>query len=199
MLFGITFVHWLVIASAIISVFGSIAYIRDTFLGKTKPNRVTWFLWALAPLIGTGAALSADADPWATTRIFLAGFLPLIILIVSFFNKKSYWKLTAFDLGCGICSLLAIMAWAIIDSPQIAILLAAIGDGFAAIPTIRKAWTNPETETGLTFIAGITATILVLPSITIWNIENSAFQIYLLISNTILIFSIYRKRFKKSN
>ncbi|KKP59608.1 MAG: hypothetical protein UR53_C0001G0108 [Candidatus Magasanikbacteria bacterium GW2011_GWC2_34_16] len=197
MLFGITLVHWLVIASAIISVFGSIAYIRDTFLGKTKPNRVTWFLWALAPLIGTGAALSAHADPWATTRIFLAGFLPLIILIVSFFNKKSYWKLTTFDFLCGFCSLLAIIMWAIIDSPQLAILLAAIGDGFAAIPTIRKAWTNPETETGLTFIFGLTATLLVLPSITIWNIENSAFQIYLLASNIILIFSIYRKRLKK--
>jgi len=188
------FVHWLVILSASISILGSLAYIKDTIAGKSKPNKVSWLMWSIAPLIGTAAALSAGADIWATTRIFLSGFIPFTILIVSFFNPKSYWKLNKFDFTCGIFSLFAILIWFIADSPIIAILFVAIGDGFACLPTIVKAWKFPETETGVTFILSFIATLLIFPSITVWNIENSAFQIYLLIANAVIVFSIYRKK-----
>ena len=84
--------------------------------------------------------------------------------------------------------------WIGIDSPRLAILLAAIGDGFASIPTIRKAWKYPETETGITYVASFVSVLLVLPSIPEWNIENAAFQTYLLIANTFLVLAVYRKR-----
>ncbi len=62
MIFNIAFVHWLVILSIIIGVGGAMAYIRDTFIGKTKPNRVSWLIWTIAPLLGASAAISARAD-----------------------------------------------------------------------------------------------------------------------------------------
>ncbi len=191
-----TFEHWLVILSALVSIAGSFAYVRNTLKGGTKPNRVSWLMWALAPLIGTFAAISVHADIWATSRIFLAGFIPVLVLLASFINSQSYWKLTMFDIFCGVCSLLALVVWGVADSPRSAILLAAVADGFAALPTIRKAWRFPETETGLTYLAGLVAVLLVLPSIPEWNIENSAFQIYLLAVDSFLVFAVYRKRLK---
>ena len=191
----LSFAHWLVVLSACISIAGSAAYIRDTLKGGTKPNRVSWSMWAIAPLIGAAAALSAHADAWATVRIFLAGFLPLLVFIFSFVNARSYWKVSAFDLACGICSILALIAWGVANSPRLAILLAAVGDGFASLPTIRKAWQYPETETGITYVASLVAVLLILPSIPKWNIENSAFQIYLLIANALLLIAVYKKRF----
>jgi len=188
------FEHILVIVSVFVSLSGSAAYVFDTLKGKTRPNRVSWFLWAAAPLIGTGAAISSGADAWATARIFLAGFVPLIVIIVSFVNKQSYWKLTKFDFACGVCSVLALIVWFSADSPVLAILLAAIGDGLASLPTLIKSWKYPETETGWTFVAGFIATLLVLPSIPVWNIQNSAFQIYLLVVNALLVYFIFRKR-----
>jgi len=193
----ISFVHWLVILSAFVSLIGGTAYIRDTLSGKSKPNRVTWFMWTAAPLIGTVAAISAHADIWVTVRIFLAGFVPLLVFSVSFINPKSYWKLSTFDFLCGACSVLALIMWGAIDSPRSAILFAAIGDGFAALPTILKAWKYPKTETGLNYIMSFVSVLLIIPSIQVWNIENSAFQVYLLIVNTLLIFAVYRKRLVK--
>ncbi|MBI4262666.1 hypothetical protein HY624_04025 [Candidatus Uhrbacteria bacterium] len=189
-----TIPHILVLVSALVSIAGASAYIRDTLAGRTKPNRVSWSMWALAPLIGTAAALSAHADIWATTRIFLSGFLPLLVFSASFLNKQSFWKLTTFDLLCGVCSVLALIVWGVVDSPRLAILLAALGDGFAALPTIVKAWKYPETETGLTYVASFVSVVLIIPSIPKWDIANSAFQIYLLIANTLLLIAVYRKR-----
>jgi hypothetical protein len=195
-MFDLSLIHWLVILSALISIGGAYAYIRDTLSGKSKPNRVSWAMWALAPLIGTAAAFASDADIWATVRIFLAGFCPLLIFLASFVNPKSYWRLTSFDVMCGFLSLLALIVWGAIDSPRMAILLAAAGDGFACIPTIIKAWKHPETETGITYVASLISVVLVIPSIPVWNIENSAFQIYLLVASTFMIFCVYRKHLR---
>jgi len=189
-----SFVHSLVVLSALIGIVGASFYTRDTLSGKTKPNRVSWFMWAFTPLLGTVAALSAGADKWATVRIFVAGFLPLLVLVASFVNKKSFWKLTFFDFVCGLLSIIGIVLWITIDTPQLAILFAAMGDGFAGLPTIRKAWISPETETGITYIASFVSLLLVLPSIPVWNIENSAFQIFLLVQTSVLVFAVYRHK-----
>ena len=37
---------------AIITVAGNAAYALDTVRGNTQPNRVSWFMWMVAPLIG---------------------------------------------------------------------------------------------------------------------------------------------------
>lgn len=188
-LFGISLAHWLVVISAVLGLSGSFAYIRDMFRGKSKPNLVTWGLWGFAPLIATAAALYASADIWATVRIFMAGFGPLLVFICAFFVPQSYWKLSFFDYSCGIFSLIALGVWLGADSPLLAILLAATADLFATLPTLIKAWKYPETETLYTYFIGLFTAIIVIPAIPVWNIENSAFQIYLLIAN-ILLFSI---------
>lgn len=190
---GLPFVHWLVILSVLISTAGAFVYIRDTLSGKTQPNRVSWSMWALSPLISTAAALSAGADGWATLRIFIAGLLPLLIFFASFINQRSYWKMGGFDLSCGAFSLLAVILWAEIASPQLAILCAIVGDIFASFPTLIKTWKYPKTETGAMFFASLLSVLLVLPSIPVWNIANAAFQIHLLIMSSLLLFAVYRK------
>ncbi len=196
---GLPFVHWLVVLSAIISIAGFYAYLRDTLWGKTTPNRVSWSMWAIAPLVSASAAVAAGADLWPLVRVFLAGFLPLTVFLASFANPQGYWRLTTFDLACGVLSLAALIVWGTVDSPRIAILLAMTGDGFASIPTLRKAWMFPETETGSTYIASVLSVLLVLPSIPKWNVENAAFQLYLLVVGFLIIGAIYRKRLVVSN
>ncbi len=196
MFLEVNYVHWLVLLSACISVAGATAYIKDTLKGTTKPNRVSQFLWAFAPLLATAAALSAGADLWATARVFLSGLMPLLILIASFYNPKSYWKLTLFDYLCGVFSLIAIVFWVFANSPILAILFFAVADGFAAIPTIVKAFKAPETETRITYLLSTLSVVLVIPSIPVWNIQNSAFQIYLLTVNLIIVAALYRPRSK---
>lgn len=195
--FGVSIAHWLVILSALISFSGAFAYIRDMIKGTSKPNLVTWGLWAFAPLIATGAALSADSDVWATVRIFMPGFGPLLVFVAALLISQSYWKLSKFDYLCGFMSLVALGAWVIADEPILAILFAATADLFATIPTVLKAWKHPETETLYTYFVGLFTATIVIPAIPIWNIENSAFQVYLLIANVALFFVVVRGKLLK--
>lgn len=186
--------HILVVISVCISFVGSYTYIRDTLQGKTKPNKMSWTLWALAPISGAYIAVDAGADMWGSARVFYAGIGPLLILCASFWNPHSYWKLGWFDYVCGAASLMAFYLWLGAESPRLAIVLLALADVFAAVPVFVKAWSFPETESGTIYIVSCCMTIITLPAIPVWNIENSAFQLYLLVVNTLLALAVYRKK-----
>ena len=194
---GLSLAHWLVVLSVVLSLSGSFAYIRDMFRGKSKPNLVTWGLWAFAPLLATGAALSANADIWATVRTFMAGFSPLLVFLFAFIVRQSYWKLSKFDYACGTLSIIALLVWFGANSPLLAILILAVADLLATLPTIIKAWKYPETETLYTYFIGLFTVSIIIPSIPVWNIENSAFQIYLVIANVSLFTIVLRGHFRK--
>ena len=188
-----TFPQFLVIVSALLLLWGGYSYFRDTLAGRTKPNRVTWFLWALAPLVSLSAAFSADADIWASVRVLVGGVVPAAIFLGSFANRKSYWRLTWFDWFCGGLSSTALLFWLFANSPLIAVLLATAANIFASIPTFIKAWNFPETESRLIFNVSFWSTILIIPAIPVWTIANSAFQIGLIVTTGAMLLAIYRK------
>ncbi len=80
--------QYVVLIGAGVGFVGTYAYIRETIRGRTKPNKITWLMWSVAPLIGTAAALS-DGVRWAVLPVFMSGFGPLLIFIASFVNSKS--------------------------------------------------------------------------------------------------------------
>ena len=190
-----TFPQLLVVVSVLLMVWGAYDYLRDTLAGKTKPNRVSWSLWALAPLISLGAAFDADADVWASIRVLVGGIVPAVIFLASFINKNSYWRLGRFDWFCGGLSLAALVFWQLADSPLVAVLLATAANTLATVPTLVKAWNYPETESRLIFITSFISAILIIPAIPVWTIANSAFQIGLMLTTGALLVAIYRKDF----
>jgi len=182
---------YLVFIGALAQFIGIASYIRETIKGKTKPNKVTWLLWSIAPLIATFATLS-NGVKLSVIPVFMAGFGPLLVFISSFINKKSYWKIEKFDYVCGVLSVFALVFWAITKNPNIAIIFAILSDGFASIPTLIKSWHYPETETVIPFLAGLFSSTTSFFAIVIWNFSSVAFPLYLIIMNCILIFVITR-------
>ena len=190
---------YLVFVGAVVGFFfGILPYIKDTLKGKTKPNRVSWLMWSMAPIIGAAAAV-ADGVGWAALPVFTNGFYPLLVFIASFKNKNSYWKLEKFDYFCGFLSAMALIFWGITKEPLIAIVFAIISDGFAAIPTLTKSWKYPETENASPYAVGVFTTLTSFAAVKTWNFSALAFPIYLIITNAFIAFAILRGRFIKKN
>ncbi len=185
--------QYLVFVGVGIQLVGIFAYIKDTLRGETKPNRVTWLMWAIAPLIAVAASFSTGVR-LATLPVFAMGFFPLIIFVLSFVNPKAYWKLEKTDYICGGFSVLALILWQITGEPRIAIVFAIISDFFASIPTILKSWKYPETETNLAYITATFGTATSFFAITSWNFSAYAFPLYLTAINSLIVFILYRKK-----
>lgn len=188
--------QYFVLIGAIVQLIGILFYVRETIRGKTKPNKITWLMWIIAPLIATVAALS-DGVRWAVLPVFMVGFGPLLVFIASFVNPKAYWKLTSFDYLCGVCSILALILWAITREPLIAIIFAIASDGFAAIPTIIKSWKYPETESVAAYTTGLFSALTSFFALKMFSASELAFPIYLVFLNILLITAFYKNHLKK--
>lgn len=189
------YLQYLVFLGAIVQLIGIFSYIKDTLKGGTKPNRVTWLMWSIAPIIATIAALSKGVGI-SILPVFISGFGPFLVFVFSFANKNSYWKVSKFDYLCGGFSLLALILWIITNNANIAIMFSILSDGFAAIPTFIKAWKYPETETLNAYTTGLFNIFTGFFAIQIWNFSSLAFPIYLIISNTLITIFICRKKIK---
>ena len=185
---------YLVIISTIV---GYYFYFKDFFHGETRPNLVSWFIWMLAPFIGVFFQLKAGAG-LSVLPVFIAGLGPLLVLVAFIIKKGGYWKLTTFDLICGLLSLLALVIYVLSRNLGISIVFAIVSDALAALPTIIKSWKFPETETGILYASGIINNIIGLFIIKNWVFPIYSFGIYFIIVNLILVICIYRKKIFKT-
>ncbi len=176
---------------------GYYSYLRDMFLGNTKPNLVSWFIWMLAPLIATFFALKAGAG-LSVIPVFAGGVGPMIVLSVSLLRKNVSWKITQIDLICGAMSLLALSLYVTTHNLSISIVFAILSDALAFIPTFRKSWSHPESETGLLYMASAVVNITGVFVIKNWSFPIYSFGTYLIIANIVQLSIMYRKKIFKT-
>lgn len=157
---------------------GSASYVVATLRGRTKPNRVTWSMWALAPFIAFAAEMGEGVG-LRSLMTFMVGFSPLLVLISSFVNRDAYWKLIRFDLGCGALSLVAIVAWRVTGSGVVAVVFSLVADLLAGIPTVVKAYREPSTEDATVFIFGTISAAITLLTVDEWTIAAYGFPAYI--------------------
>jgi len=176
--------NWIYIGVGI-QTLGGIGYLIDTLKGRVKPNKVGWLLWSIAPLIAFSAMIKQGVGPeaWAT---FIVGFLPLLVFIASFVNKKAYWEITKLDYICGTLSVLGLILWMVTKVGNVAILFSIVADALASFLTIYKSYKDPESESHLVFTLGIINAAIGLLIINEWNFQNYAFNLYILVDDIII-------------
>ncbi|MCX6798118.1 MAG: hypothetical protein NTX66_02820 [Candidatus Falkowbacteria bacterium] len=186
---------YLVFVGVLVQLIVIFSYSREIIRGKVKPNRITWLMWSLAPLIAAAAGFVSGVG-LAVVPVFMSGFGSLLIFIISFVNKKSYWKLETFDYWCGFFSLLALILWGITKQPIVAIIFAMISDFFAAVPTLAKAWKHPETENAAPYLAGLFNALTSFAAVKMWGFTELAFPIYLILIDSSLALAVIRKKLR---
>lgn len=157
---------------------GGVGYLIDTWKGKTKPNRVTWLLWGVIPLIVFLAQLQKEVGLVSLMTLGIA-ILPFAIFFLTFVVRSGQWQLTKFDYVCGTLSLIGLALWAITREGNIAILFNIFADAAAALPTITKSFRAPETESSLAYSTAAIGAVITVLTIKSWNFATYAFPIYI--------------------
>jgi len=168
-----------VIIAVLLDLIGGSSYAIDTIKGRTKPNRVTWFLWIILGIPALVGMVDEHASRSAIIFMISLSIIPILIFIASFINKNSFWKITKFDLVCGALSLCGIIAWLITSEGNLAILFALVADFLALLPTMIKGLRAPDTESWLLYFNGILAGVITLFTIADYSFASLAYTIYL--------------------
>jgi hypothetical protein len=183
------------IAGAIVNFVGGLSYVRAIWKGEASPNRVTWGLWTLVPLIAAAAQWESGVGI-STLVVASVGASPACVVLASFIAGAGSWKLGPFDYVCGACALAALALWAVTGDPVTAIVLSILGDTAAALPTVRKAWLAPETEDKRAYLLAFIGMVLGIFSVEMPTFSAYAFNAYLVAGSGTLVAILYwpRKR-----
>ena len=181
------------IAGSIVNFVGGLSYVRAIWKGEASPNRVTWGLWALVPLIAAAAQWESGVGI-STLVVASVGASPVCVVLASFVVGSGSWKLGPFDYICGACALAALALWAITGDPVTAIVLSILGDTAAALPTVRKAWLAPETEDKRAYVLAFIGVSLGLFSVQEATFSAYAFNAYLVVGTATLLAILYWPR-----
>ena len=177
--------HW-VFVSAALGVIGSVHYSLSTVRGRVRPNLVTWSMWAAAPLIGFFAQLDSGVGLPAVPTL-AAGVGPLTVVATGLITRHNLARLGLSDLLCAVISVITLAFWLGLKNAPLAVFLAVMADATAALPTIRKAWREPDSENLLFYVlVGVGATLTLL-TITTWEPTSWAFAAYMLALSVLLV------------
>ena len=158
------------IASAVISVISFFPYLRDIFRGKTRPHAYSWLIWAILQAVGAAAQLKSGGGYGAWVLI-VGAVLCAGIFILSF--KYGTGNITKFDQVCLFASLATLGCYLFFQNPFWAVLLVTATDLFGFLPTFRKAYVEPSTETSSTFILSAVANLLSLFAIQKYSLTTT--------------------------
>jgi hypothetical protein len=174
--------EYFAIIGAIIGSLGGFYYLYETILGKAQPNRITWLLWGIFPLVIFAAqrAQGVEGVSWAS---FAAGFTPLLIVAASFFNKKAYWKSEPRDYYLMAAACFGIILWVITDKPNLALLFSLLADVLASIPTLIKSYRHPHSESWIAYAVSAFGFGISFLSVPTYTFENTTFVAYVFILN----------------
>lgn len=166
-----------------------VPYYRDILKGKTHPHIYSWLLWGLLTILLVGLQIKGGAGP-ATWVSAAAGLLCGGVVLLSLKSGRKY--ITASDTVVALLSLLAIGFWLIADQPGVSLTLVIGADLLAFIPTVRKSWYDPYSETLSLYVTNTLRFLLALVAVEIytflsaswiitWAFANGLFAIMLLV------------------
>lgn len=162
-------------------------YLRDIFLDKTKPERASWFIWAVLGFISFFSQFAKGAA-WSLimTGAQAVGDLSIFLLAIKYglggLNKRDIAGLMGAAAG--------LILWGLTGEAAIALFIVIFIDAIGAILTVVKTYENPSTETVsswvLTFLGGFFACVAVGSA----NLILLAFPFYICLASAAILIAI---------
>lgn len=182
------------IVASILAIVGNIPYLYDIVRKRVQPHPFTWLVWSIISCIiffgqiAKGAGIGAL--PTAASEVFT--------IIIFFFSLRYGFKnIRKIDTVFLIIALGGIIPWILTKDPTVSVIIAVSIDLIAFIPTIRKTWRHPRSETPLLYLTNVFRHILMLFALRAYNIVTVLHSIAMITTNTLMTGILFAKRKNK--
>lgn len=183
--------------AAVLAIVGNVPYIVDIFKGRVQPHAYTWFVWTLVTWIVFFGQVAKGAGIGALPTA-VSGVFTLSIFILSL--KNGFKHVTKVDTFFLVLALGGIVPWILTNDATVSVVIAVCIDLIAFMPTLRKTWLKPSTESPLLYGSNVLRHILALLSMQTYNIATTLHSIAMLTTNTAMtILLLTAKREKETD
>jgi hypothetical protein len=180
-------------ALALVSFF---PYIKDVVAKKTTPHMYSWLIWSILPMTAALAILQENTLPSAL-GVLANSLVSFCVFLLCF--KYGTKNITYFDILCLIGAFVAIGAWVITDNILLSVILVTLTDFIGFLPTYRKGYEEPWSETASMYLLSGISNICALIAIENYSLTSSFYVASLVLTNAICVSILLfrRKTFSK--
>ncbi len=179
----------LITLSSILALLSPIIYARSIVWGEVRPHRTTRFVLLLITALSTAALLAQHN----TVAVWLAGVSTLqAVLIFSLSIKRGMGGWSPIDILCLVIALIGIVLWQTTNNPVLGLYFSIFADFTGMVPALIKTYKLPNTENAWFFGFDVVAGICTLLAVNAFTIEQTAYPIYILSINAVMVFLILR-------
>lgn len=179
------------IIAALLAIVGNVPYLRDIIKKRIQPHPYTWLVWSIVSCIvffgQVAKGAGVGAIPTAVSEIFT-------IIIFFFSIRYGFKNIRTIDTVFLVVALLGLIPWLLTKDPTVSVIIAVGIDLVAFIPTIRKTWLAPKTETPMLYSMNVLRHILMLFSLQAYNVATMLHSISMITTNTIMTILIVKKK-----
>ncbi|MBI5038150.1 MAG: hypothetical protein HZC01_05610 [Candidatus Kerfeldbacteria bacterium] len=166
--------------SSLVGIACFVPYLRDIFKNKTKPHSYTWLVWTIIQITGVVAMLSAGASIGVASLLIGAILCGYIFILSLRYGTRN---ITVFDTVCLIGALTAIFIYAFLRNPLLSVIMISLVDLVGFLPTFRKAYLEPESETASNYLLSGISSTFALGALVNFNITTSLYLISVTATN----------------
>ncbi len=169
----------------------SVPYIVSILRGKTKPNRVTWFVWAFVGMLILFTYRDLEGKAGLSLTIVAAACQVTVALLSI---KYGTGGTSLLDRACLALVLCAYVTWWLTRSALYPYVFAVCIDLLAITPTFFKAYHDPESEDLLAWSVCAVGVLLSVLAIRRWSLGEALFPVYAFCAESTVALLILRGR-----
>ena len=179
------------IVSAIIGIAAFAPYIKDMLTRKTRPHMFTWLIWVLTQGTAVVAMWTGGGGAGAITLTICLVLVFIVFLLSIKFGTRD---ITHSDTVVLIVALVAILIWWQLDNPILAVVIVSAIDVLGFIPSYRKTYKDPLSETISTWIMYVLSNILAIIALEQYNALTLTYITSIVFAEILLLSIIYFRR-----
>lgn len=183
------------ITGGIFSAIAFIPYVVAIIKKSSKPNRASWIIWNVTNVILLVSYFSVGARATIFLPIIYV-FNAFIILILSFRYGASLWSrldyISLFVAG------FSLIIWFLTKNPLTALLMNLVMDAVAYLPTIKKSYLDPFSESRIAWLFIFLGTCLNLLAVNSFSFGVIIYPIVMFLMNGALLLVLFRKKIFKT-
>jgi hypothetical protein len=180
------------IIATIISVIAFFPYLKDIFKKKTQPHSYTWLIWTILQVTGVIAMFNNNAGIGGVLALAIGAFFCAYIFILSL--KYGTKNITIFDTICLVGALGAIAVYIFLHDAFLSVILITIIDFVGFLPTLRKAYTEPYSETISLYGIGTIWSSFNIVAISTYSVTTTLYPACILVANAICFIMLWLRR-----
>jgi hypothetical protein len=167
----------LAIVATTVELLSYAAYVRDILIGRARPSRASWIVWAPLCWLTLASNWQAGAD---LTLIKLTAMCIGVTAVAALALRFGTGGWSRVDRLCFALTALGILLWLQTHDPVTALVLFIMADMSAAVPTIRDATLRPDKDSRAAWSLSLVAAALNLAVIQAehWSATWAAFGVW---------------------